>query len=206
VKPHYGYGASPVIEGDLLLLTANTSGLALNRKTGAVVWDGEKPPEKKHWTSLSSYEGIHGVDIENGQVLWLYEWEYFRRQVADPLVFDNKVFIAKYAVLGSILLDVGGGVATVLWKNPNMSSDIASPVMIDGYIYGVEGGVEVNHCSVRCIAAETGEVMWDEKMGKEAVSLIPAGNRLIILEDKGILHIAEATPASYQEISSCDVL
>jgi len=228
VKPYYGYGASLVVEGDLLILTANTSGLALDKKTGEIVWDSKKPPEKKHWTShstgtdfstpvmydykgkryavLSSYEGIHGVDIETGKVLWLYEWEFFRRQVADPLVFDNKVFIAKYAGLGSILLDIKGGVAKILWKNSNMSSDIASPVMIDGYIYGVEGGPEVRHCSVRCLSVESGQLMWEENLGKKAVSLVAADNKLIILEDNGTLHIAEATPRSYKEISRCDVV
>lgn len=32
-----------------------------------------------------------------------------------------------------------------------------------------------------------------------------ANGKLIILEDDGTLHIAEATPSSYREISSVDV-
>lgn len=221
VKPFYGYNASPIVEGDLLILTANTSGLALHKKTGEKVWDSKKPPGKKfcdystpvmydykgkRYTVLSSDEGIHGVDIETGQVLWLYEWEYIKRQVADPLVFDDKVFIAKYAGLGSILIDIEGGVAKVTWKNKNLSSDIASPVKIDGYIYGIEGGPEVFHSSVRCLSVTTGELMWEEKLGKETASLIGAGDKLIILADTGTLHIAEATPRSYKEISSCDLI
>ena len=228
VNTFYGYGASPVIEGDLILLTANTSGLALNKKTGEVVWDSEKPPENADWRGrstgtdystpvaydyegkryavLSSYVGIHGVDIETGQLLWLYKWEDFILHVTDPLIFDNKVLLTRFKAGGSILLDIGGGVAEVLWKNKNMSSDIGSPVLIDGYIYGVEGGVEMHRCFLRCISAESGELMWEEDLGKEAVSLIGAASKLIILEDNGTLHIAQASPISYQEISSCDVL
>jgi hypothetical protein len=33
-----------------------------------------------------------------------------------------------------------------------------------------------------------------------------ADGKLIILDQEGMLFIAEATPASYKEISSCDVL
>ena len=46
--------------------------------------------------------------------------------------------------------------------------------------------------------------MWDEEM--KISSLLSADGKLIILEDDGILRIAEATPSSYQEISSCNVL
>jgi hypothetical protein len=46
--------------------------------------------------------------------------------------------------------------------------------------------------------------MWEERM--KTASLIAADRKLIILEENGILHIAEATPSSYKEISSCDVL
>jgi hypothetical protein len=37
-------------------------------------------------------------------------------------------------------------------------------------------------------------------------SLIAADGKLIILEEDGTLHIAEATPSMYEEMSNCDVL
>lgn len=41
------------------------------------------------------------------------------------------------------------------------------------------------------------------KEGFSTGSLIAADGKLLILEDIGILHIAEASPSSYKEISSC---
>ena len=38
VEPYYGFATSPVIAGDLIILTANTSGLALEKQTGNIVW------------------------------------------------------------------------------------------------------------------------------------------------------------------------
>jgi hypothetical protein len=46
--------------------------------------------------------------------------------------------------------------------------------------------------------------MWEEKM--RPASLISTDGKLIILEENGTLRIAEATPSSYQEIASCDIL
>ena len=82
-------------------------------------------------------------------------------------------------------------------------------LIIDGYIYGVEGGVEVHHASLRCLDAETGEVKWDENLKyprTKSVSLIAADGKLIFLEDDGTLHIAKATPVIFKEISRGDVL
>jgi len=56
VGPEFGFAGSPVIEGDLIILTANTSGIALNKKTGEMVWGSDKPPEK---LGLYSSNGIH---------------------------------------------------------------------------------------------------------------------------------------------------
>jgi outer membrane protein assembly factor BamB len=236
VRPFYGFAGSPVIEGNLLLLTANTSGLALDKKRGKKIWCSDRPPknlglsystgphyatpvlyddEGKRYAVITSYVGIHSVEAETGKVLWFYEWEPFRNiQGADPLIFNNKVFITQYhKENGCFLLDIGGEEPKVLWKNLNMHSEISSPVMIDGYIYGCRGGPDPVFYSLLCLNVETGEVMWEEDLKTKeelykpkTVSLMAAGGKLIILEDDGTLHVAEATPSAYKEISSCDVL
>ncbi len=45
--------------------------------------------------------------------------------------------------------------------------------------------------------------MWEKKM--KPVQLISANGKLIILEQIGTLHIAEAQPSGYTELSSGDV-
>jgi len=233
--PLYEFAGSPVIEGDLIILTANTSGIALNKNTGEMVWVSEKPPENlrlpystgphyatpvlyeyegKRCAVITSYVGVHSVEVETGKLLWSYKWEPFRAvQAADPLIFNNKVFITQYFKHnGSVLLDIGGGEPKVLWKNLNMHSEFSSPLMIDGYIYGVRGGPERRLYSYLCLDVETGEVMWEEdlrtrekQVRPNQVSLMAADGKLIILEDDGTLRIAEASPSSYKEISSGNV-
>ncbi len=232
--PYYYFAASPVIEGDLLILTANTSGLVLKKKTGKKVWGSEEPPksissfyeettgvdlstpvlyehERKRYAVLSSYEGMHAVDVETGKVLWLYEWDlYSGNQIIDPLIFDNKVLIGRVVFnevdLGIVLLDISRKDPKVLWKSLNLYSDISSPVLVDGYIYGVHGGPLSRSDSLRCLDVETGELMWVQELNGVPISLMAADGKLIILEADGTLRIAEATPSAYKEISSGDVL
>jgi outer membrane protein assembly factor BamB len=234
-KPYDAFAASPVIEGDLVVLTANNHGMALDKRTGKLVWISEKPPEKvipfstgpdystpvlydydgKRYTLISNYESLHSVEVATGEVLWTYPWEPSHDPYCtEPIVFDSKLFITRPGSKGSVLLDIGDDTPKVLWKNENLSSNIASPVLVEGYIYGCDGGPdqEGGFATLRCLDVGTGKLMWeyDLRAGKSPrlrnASLISAAGKLIILEDTGTLHITEATPSSYNEISSCDVL
>jgi outer membrane protein assembly factor BamB len=61
----------------------------------------------------------------------------------------------------------------------------------------------IKRCTLRCLDAGTGELMWEEPTG--GASLTAANGKLIVLTAKGILRIAEATPKAYREISACEL-
>ena len=44
VKPTYGFAGSPLVVGSLVILTANSSGMAFDRTTGSLVWGSDPPP------------------------------------------------------------------------------------------------------------------------------------------------------------------
>jgi len=228
-EPFYGFAGSPVIEGDLVVLTANTSGFAFEKKTGEKVWGSEKPPKErycsdsngveyatpvvydhggKRYALVFSYKGLHSVEAETGKIFWLYDLEEiyinFSGHFADPIICNNTIFILGCSITsyGGILLDMGTKEPQVLWKNKDMYSQISTPIQIEGYIYMYQGGVEEGG-SLRCLDVRKGEVMWEEKLGNKSIALMAADGKLIILEADGILHIAEANPSSYKEISRC---
>ena len=223
LESEYGFATSPVVEGDLVILNAKTSGIALNKKTGDKIWEGEVNTDtiaryfatpviydhdEQRYVLLFSDSGLFSMDIETGGLLWFYEWTQIGApNVADPVVFDNKVFLShSEANAQCVLLDIKGNVPSLLWQNENMRNHVSTSIFIDGYLYGVDGNYfsNIKDCSIRCIDSENGGVMWEKEM--RGASLIAADGKLIILEDDGTLHIAEATPSAYQEISSCDVL
>ena len=222
-----------------MLVTANTSGIALNRETGALVWKSEKPPaefpvfwvgqtsgtdystpvvferEAKRRAIFSSWNGISSVEIESGKPVWLYHYElYSGNEVADPVVSGDKIYIAdeysKDRKRQSVLLKIAGEGQSILWKSPALWTDISSPLIINGYVYGCHGGPDAGFANLCCLDLETGRCMWEKHLGggvgSESISLTAAADKLIVLNDRGTLFIVDASPASYAEISRCDVL
>jgi outer membrane protein assembly factor BamB len=237
-KPFYGFSASPVIEGNLLILTVNLAGMAIDKRTGATVWASGKPPDDvidenapggvaystpvivdqggKKYAVICSYEGINAVETETGKLLWLYSWhnKYKMPQVADPLVFDNRLFIAQYygayeeEDLGAALFDISGAVPRLLWKDRSTCSGVASPVMMDGLLYVCQDGPQrqLERGSLRCFDVKRGVKLWEVPLEKRPISIIGADGRLLVLDEKGTLYVGEASAKGFKEISRCDVL
>ena len=232
--PFYGFAGSPVVAGELVVLTANSTGMALNKYTGELVWSSAPPPKErypddstgidystpvvfargdKQYAIVSGYNGVSSVDVETGEQLWLYDWgkhpASIGNQVADPLLFEEKLFIVEYHSLhpGSFLLDIGGNdIPKLMWVNRESCSNNGSPVAIDGYIHVCQDGIQGGLGSLRCLNAKNGEILWEEALEGKPITLLASEGKLIILDSQGRLFIAEASPYGYKEISSCDVL
>jgi len=155
---------------------------------------------------------LNAVEIASGKKLWSYAHHEPQHPVADPIVFDNQVFIS----VGSscALLETSRESPRVLWSSSEFDTWLPPPVRVKGCLYGTHlpasfytaswGGVEAGDLPFRCIDWKTGKVLWQHDM--KYVSLIAAGDRLIMLELDGTLHIAEAGPSGYKELASADVL
>jgi outer membrane protein assembly factor BamB len=230
-KPSYAFAGSPIIEGDFVILNANMSGLALDKRTGNKVWGSEKPPNKRYnplntstgvgystpviyekegnrYALVSSYEALYSVYPDTGKISWLYDWDTFTAQIiTDPLVFDNKVFVIQYEnrTIGSALLDIRASEPNVVWTNKELWSEISSPVKIGDYIYSPHRGPEEYAGSLQCVDIKTGEVMWEEYLEGQPISLMASNGHLIILDKKGNLYIAQAGPGGYKESSRCNI-
>jgi hypothetical protein len=226
VEPTYGFGGSPVIEGDLVILNLNLSGIAFNKDNGEKVWISEKYhpsnvcPQGKNIASYATpvlfdcegtrcalmyhCTGLYSVDVQTGQRLWYFEFMAIGAKAADPVFCENKIFISTgYIQARCVLIEITENEPKALWQNGNMRNEFSACVFIDGYLYGSDGD-HGRSCPFRCIDVKTGEVLWEKQM--KMASLTAVDGKLIILEEDGTLHIAEATPSSYIEISSCDVL
>jgi outer membrane protein assembly factor BamB len=226
----YGFSGSPVIVDDLIILNVNTAGIAINKNTGDRVWSSPRHTDKKNsqgyhatpviyenggkrYALILSGTGLFSVEAATGKKQWYYEFfNAHTANVADPELFQNKVFLrGPYLTDKNVLIDISGKETQVLWQNKNLRADIGTCVLLDGYLYGsdgisVSGGGPFNNLLLRCIDFKTGEVIWEEDKMKGTIALTAADGKLIMIESNGTLYIAEATPSSYKEISSCDVL
>ena len=225
VRPTYGFAASPVVEGDLVIINVNSSGIALDKNTGEIAWqsppvdwrgDKEKSTGSEYSTPTiytqsgkryavgSNAYGLYSVEAVTGAPNWLFEivGPYCVR-VADPIVVNSRVFASNLET-GSVFLDIGGARPRVLWQNQYLKSYIVNAVLVDGFIYGSDGDSAVGIGVLRCLDINNGKLMWERDLGRP-VSISGAGNLLLLLTDRGKLFIAEASPNSYKEIASAQV-
>jgi outer membrane protein assembly factor BamB len=203
-KIPYGYAGSPIIEGDLIILNVNTAGIALDKKTGDLIWASNihttnrntngyhatpvlYDHEGKRCALLLSGTGVYSVEIETGKQLWYFEFITPGAQAADPVLFEHKVFISSgggYPMDRGALFEITGNEPKEVWENKNMINEFSACVYVDGYLYGSDG----NHGTLapfRCIDAKTGDVLWEKKM--KMASLTAADEKLIILEEDGVM-------------------
>lgn len=216
-KPEWGFSGSPVVVGDLLVVNAGRSGVALNKSTGATVWSsgtnaaGYATPVVYHTgadrsLALFTGEGLVGVRASDGHELWRHPWvEEFGINAVDPILpTADRAFLTSYR-LGGALLKMGEGSVTEVWTNKNLAVGFSSCVLIEGHLYGVHGTADGPEKEVRCIELSTGALKWkQEKFGLG--SLTAASGKLILLSDRGELIIAEASSDRFKPLARAQVL
>jgi outer membrane protein assembly factor BamB len=216
--------ASPLIDGDLLLMAGGGKGqalLGLNKKTGAVVWSGENDLMTHATPVLASIHGVHqaifftqeglvAVEPQNGKVLWRAPFPFKVSTAASPVVFEDIVYCsAGYGVgAGAFKISKSGPSlsAEAIWRRENECfNHWSTPVVKDGYLYGMFSFKEYGKGPIACVDIRTGKDMWKEE-GFGPGQVILAGDNVIALSDKGEVVVVETNPKKYVELKRDDVL
>jgi len=205
--PNRGFAASPLVDGDLLIVEAGGSQgraiLGLDKKTGKIRWSaldgkpGYVTPVAVTIDGVRQYVFIRTIEADivsvlpDGKVHWRYPWKM--GAIASPLFLSpNRIFASASEDIGSVLLEIDKGTVKEVWSNRLMKNHFSSSVLYEGHIYGFD------NASLKCIVAATGEQKWVQR-GYGKGSLITADGLLYILSDQGQLILAEATPAGFAE-------
>ena len=210
--PAWGCASSALVEGAIVVVNMGSAGVALDRKSGKVVWVSGKSagayatpvPLKigsERCLAILTRQSLVAVKAASGQQVWSYPWKTeYDVNAADPIVDGDKVFISSGYNHGGTLLTVAGQRAPEkVWENKNLRNHFNSCVLWKGYLYGPDDS------GLRCVAWDTGDLKWtDGKFGKG--SLMVADGKLVALSEKGELIIADPTPAAFKPISRAQVL
>jgi len=207
-KPtEYGFCSSPVFHGTRLLLSACESGVALDKKTGDVIWASDKSKGcscatpvlfQQDGRTLAVIRGEmnhYGVDPEDGSVLWSHRGGTGDMCSHDPVVYEGAVLISRF--IGCALLDARTGFRR--WNSREVSGSFAGSVVHRGFVYGFTRDSD----QLQCFELLTGQPKW--RVDATRGSLCLAGDKLVIVTREGRLVIAQADPEAYEEISSADV-
>jgi hypothetical protein len=218
--------ASPLLEGGLIFVGGGGPGqslLAVDPATGKVVW---KAFDEKitHATPVAAtihgqrqvifflQSGLLAVEPKTGKELWRYSFPYKVSTAASPVVSGDIVYCsAGYGVgAGAVRIAKGSGgfTATEIYRLPGnqpLANHWSTPVVKDGYMYGMFQFKEYGKGPVKCVNIATGEVKWT-KEGFGPGHVVLMGNDVVALSDAGEVVRFAAEPAAYKELSRQKVL
>ena len=103
-----------------------------------------------------------------------------------------------------ITKDSSGFKATPAWADRDLKINIATPVLVDGYLYCQ--GANKDYV---CVEAQSGQLKWAQPgFGagtKDYASTIAAGKHLLVLTETGDLILLAANPERYTELGRLQV-
>jgi len=222
-KGFFGAACAPLVhDGKVLLNVGGRDGagiVAFDAATGEVAWratDDEASYSAPTIASLSGREvalfftraGLVALDAANGELWARFPWRSRSGSsvnAATPLAIDGRVFLSASYGTGAALLDTGANSFEPLWTSDDvLTNHYATSVHADGVLYGYHGRQEYGP-ALRAVELETGEVAWsEERFG--GGSLILAGNRLLIVRERGELILADATRDAFRPLARAQIL
>ena len=202
-KGFFGVGASPLVDGDLLIVNVGAQGgpcvVAFDVASGNVAWNAGNQWGPSYATPVPAV--LHGkkrvlvfaggksspptggllcIDPANGRVDFSFPWRGTQREsvnASSPVVIKDQVFIAECYGSGGVLLDVADDfTAKPAWTNATFGTHFMSVVERDGYLYGVDGHGPEDAYLV-CVELKTGKELWRKQPEWEETVSGPDGPR-----------------------------
>ena len=216
--PSWGYAASPLVEGEMLIVQGGSGGekciAALDKHSGDVVWTSYADAADYSSPIVITARGVRQVisltehtlvslSPSDGTVYWTYPFKG-NINVATPLmVSEDRIFISAAYDKGAALVEMKGQEGSLeveeIWFGRDMKNWFNSSVLRDEYLYGFDNTI------LKCIAADTGETQWRQR-GFKRGSVILAEGHLIVLGEDGAMALVEAVPAEYREKARFQVM
>lgn len=226
----YGMACSPLVVGDLVVVTAGTTGgtvVACDIKTGEPRWTSGRGESAGYSsptvldisgrTQIVAFKGasVSGIDLKSGGELWRYPYVTdYDCNITTPILVDGNVLISSGENHGSTMLKIGAKSddfkVSRIWESTGggsaMRNEWQTAIHLDGYLYAfdnVGSAGPVTH--LVCIKAATGEPVWRKnRFGKG--NMIAADGKLFASTMKGELVVVRATPDGYEELGRSNVI
>ena len=214
--PDFGLVCSPLLDGDAIFIQAANSLVKLRQDTGEIIWRSfEGKPgvmsagafsspvlatiHGQRQLVVQSRENLAGIDPVSGKILWSHPVPSYRgMNILTPTVVGDAVFTSSYqnrSWLYSVAKAAGtGGTFDVQesWSN-NAQGYMSTPVIIDGHAY-----LHMGNQRFTCIDLKTGTRVWNSDSFGKYASLVAQGDRILALDERGILLLIKADPKGFQ--------
>ena len=211
----WNYTESPLVDGDQVVCTpgsAQGSMVALNKKTGQLVWQTKDLTDPAEYSSplveqiggirqYIQFTGVNvvGVEAATGKLLWRAPRHGETATVPTPIFHDDQVYVTSGYGVGCNLFQItktgSEFQAKESYANKVMVNHHGGVVRVGEYLYGYSDGK-----GWVCQEFQTGKLVWTDK-GVGKGSLTCADGYLYMRGEggKGSIALVEATPNAYKE-------
>ncbi len=224
----WGYGENPLVSGGKVFFTpggSQTSMVALDAKTGKLVWKTESLGTGAAYVSPIEIEvggakqivggvvgWMFGADPDTGKLLWKFKLdkldgkkkgESWDINAATPVFKDGKLFVTAGYDMGAYQIDLSGGKAREVWSSPDMDTHHGGTVLLDGKLYG-PSWINNDRGNWICLDWATGKKEYEHVWtGRSKGSVTSADGMLYIYEEKrGDIALVRPTPEKFDIVSS----
>ena len=225
--PLWGFSASPIIVGDLVIVHAgakpNGCYLALDRVTGMERWRNVSDP-LGYATPLLISSGkirqlvcwtpthVRGLDPRTGRIAWSREFRVHNgTAISMPLFRDGVVLVSGYwEGSQAIRLNDGLSTASAAWEDRrNLRSLMCQPLYRNGHGYLLD-----KRHGLTCFELASGKKLWDDdnrmtpKGRNPQATMVWLGqtDRAVVLNSDGELLLIRLSPKGFQELSRTRVI
>jgi outer membrane protein assembly factor BamB len=226
-KGFFGAACSPLVEGSNVLINiGGRSGagiVAFDKDSGKVAWKcandeaGYASPvaatiHDRRYAFFFTRAGLVAANPADGSVRFQYHWrsrENASVNAASPVIMDDMIFLSACYGTGAVLLRVRDNGVEKVWDGDDiLSNHYATSVRRGDFLYGIDGRCDPGFSpspSLRCVEWKTGKIRWrEDSLG--AASLILAGDRLLVLTEKGELVCAAAAPDGFKALARAQIM
>ena len=219
----YGYSGSPIRYEEMIILHVGGDDhavIAIDPQDGSDIWRSAPGGVSYAQSSIIriagrdqyvyfSPDGINGLDPVDGRLLWHFVIPVDNGNHLTPVVQcdENHIFVSsQFDSGGGRLLRIkdenGRMEVKQLWFDSELQASCWTNVRFGDYIYGSAGGH--NYSLLTAFEWRTGEVAWEQRGHRMAQCLL-TGERLIYLDEKGKLLIAEFSPEALNILDKAQV-
>lgn len=204
-KGFFGAGCSPLLDGGQLFLNVGGKDVgvaAFDAANGKIKWAATKQAAS-YSSPVKTDFGIafftkKGLVVTSPSGKTLFEYELHSRSelsvnAASPVVSGKLLFVTSAYGAGAAAFDFSETPPRKLWYSDDvLSSHYATPVVKDGYLYGLHGAAQTGQ-ELRAVEMSTGTVAWKMPVGGSG-SVTMVNSELLLLRDDGQMFMVHPDP------------
>ncbi|MCE9606908.1 MAG: PQQ-like beta-propeller repeat protein [Planctomycetia bacterium] len=213
--PLFGYTGSPLVFDQFVI--ASTGGArggtitAFERTTGKVAWHALH--ENVSYSSPVSAEigGVKqvvvptgprlvGLELATGKLLWSVPYQnQYDETIGTPVAAGELVLLTAVGrPLSAWKIGrnaAGEFAASEVWQNDDLQSYLSSVVVVGEFVYGMNDGGEWH-----CLKLADGKTIWRGGNHGYYTTPLVAENRILALNERGVLDVLGVNPQAYEPI------